>query len=143
MNARYQVVVVHKDMERLRTEVVESVTEAATSVLHDPDLLTFPGRVADVDEYSQVAVIYLGSAAGATDSDVCGHIETAVRHQIPILPVVLGDVANKLPALISTLRAEDWTSNRSKATGQLLAMLAITEKERKIFMALPLMRWSG
>ena len=35
MNARYQVVVVHKDMERLRAEVVESVKEAATGVLHD------------------------------------------------------------------------------------------------------------
>lgn len=138
MNARYQVVVVHKDMERLRAEVVESVAEAAAGVLHDPDLLTFPDRIADVDEYSPVAVIYLGSAAGATDSDVCGHIETAIRRQFPILPVVLGDlddVANKLPAIISTLQAEDWTSNRSKVTGQLLAMLALTEKERKIFIS--------
>ena len=137
MNARYQVVVVHKDMERLRDEVVEVVVEAAANVLHDPDLLTFPAHVADVDEYSQVAVIYLGSVAGATDSAVCGHIETAVRRQIPILPVVLGDVDNKLPAIISTLRAEDWTrtSNRSKATGHLLAMLALTEKERKLFIS--------
>lgn len=135
MNARYQVVIVHKDMERLQSEVVKSVVDAAAGVLHDPDLLTFPARVTDTDEYSQVAVIYLGSAAGATDSDVCGHIETAIRRQFPILPVVLGDVSNKLPAIISKLHAEDWTSNQSKATGHLLAKLALTEKERKIFIS--------
>ena len=135
MNARYQVVVVHKDMERLRAEVVESVKEAATGVLHDLDLLTFPRRISDVDDRFPVAVIYLGNVAGATDSDVCGHIEIAVRRQFPILPVVLGDVANKLPALISTLNAKDWTSNRSEVTGHLLAMLALTERERKIFVS--------
>ena len=135
MNARYQVVVVHKDMERLRAEIVESVKEAATGVLHDPNLLTFPRRIADVDDRSHVAVIYLGNAAGATDSDVCGHIESAVRRQFPILPVVLGDVDNKLPALISTLNAKDWISNRAEVTGQLLAMLALTERERKIFVS--------
>ena len=139
MNARYQVVVIHKDMDQLRTEVVASVAEAATDILHDPNLLTFPCRIEDVDEHSHVAVVYLGSMAGATDSDVCDHMETAVHHHFPILPVVRngdpGDVVDKLPALISTLHAEDWTSNRSKVTDHLLTMLALVEKERKIFIS--------
>ena len=139
MNARYQVVFIHKDMEPLRIEVEDSVAKAANDILHDPNLLTFPCRIEDVDERSHVAVVYLGSTTGAADSDVCGHIETAIRCNFPILPVVRnsdpGNVANKLPASISTLCAENWTSNRSKVTDQLLTMLALVEKERKIFIS--------
>lgn len=139
MNARYQVVVIHKDMERLRTDVVASVAKSAAAILHDPNLLTFPGRITDVDDRSQVAVVYLGNKAGATDNEVCDAVETAMRRQFPILPVVHScdprDVGNMLPSVISTIHAEDWTSNRSKVMDQLLRLLELVEKERKVFVS--------
>ena len=139
MNARYQVVVIHKEMERLRTEVVGFVLKAATGILHDSTLLTFPRLIEDADGYSQVAVIYLGNKAGATDSGIHDQIETAMHRQFPILPIVRsddpGELPTKLPPAISTLHAEDWIGERSKIVGHLLAMLGLAERDRKLFIS--------
>lgn len=139
MTALYQVVVIHKDMEESRSEVVSSVREAVTGILHNADLLTFPRHIEDVDDRSQVAVIYLGSRAGVTDRGIHGQIETAMRRQFPILPVVhgsgSGQVEAKLPLVISALHAEDWASEESKITRHLLTMLGLAERERRLFVS--------
>ncbi len=139
MSARYQVVVIHKDMEGLRSEVVSSVREAVTGILHNADLLTFPRLIEDVDDRSQVAVIYLGSRAGATDRGIHGQLEAALRHHFPVLPVVHGSdpgqVEAKLPLVISALHAEDWASEESKITRHLATMLGLAERERRLFVS--------
>lgn len=139
MNARYQVVVIHKGMEELRSEIENSVREAATGILHDAALLAFPRHIEDADDRSPVAVIYLGSNAGAADSGVRNQIVAAMRRHFPILPVVRnddpGEVPTKLPPVINALHAEDWLDEQPKVVGHLLTVLGLAERERRLFIS--------
>lgn len=138
MASAYDLVILHAGLDELASEVRDAI-RAATGEIHlQPDLVTFTDELDLVVDH-HAAVVYLGNTAGPGDADVNAQLQLAIGNDIPILPLVrqsdFGKVSEKLPDSIKRVNAIDWDARRGEAKNALLAMLGLTEADRRVFLS--------
>ena len=130
---------VHRGLDEFAEEVREAVRDATEEILLQPDLVTFKDDLTGSSPDDHTIVAYLANQAGASDATVGVLMADALAHQIPVLPLSRtsdpGAVSDKLPNLITRINAIDWDARRGEALAAILAMLGLTEPERRVFLS--------
>ena len=139
-NPTYVLPIVHRHREELAREVGGAVRDAAAKVVGHTALVDVTNRIPDVSPPgTHVVLIYLGSRAGAQDSNVDAEIQKALWSGHAVLPVIRSSepdpVSDMLPARIKHLNAVDWDWDRSLAQGTILRLLGLVEDERRLFLS--------
>jgi len=138
MAPTYTLVILHQGLDDLADELRDAIRATTGDVHLQPDLVTFSDNV-EVPPNEHVAVVYLGTEAGATDADIDAQLQAAIDNDIPILPLVResdpGDTSAKLPERIRRINALDWDSRRGEAKNAVLVLLGLTEPDRRVFLS--------
>ena len=138
-NPTYLLPIVHSGREGLAREIGDAVCEAAAEVLGREDAIDVVERVPDIAPATHGVVIYVGSRAGAQDSEVDAEIEKALRNGLAVLPVIRSSephaVTAMLPARITRLNAVDWEHDRPLALATIMRLLGFVEDERRVFLS--------
>lgn len=136
MEAAYCIVLAHHNRDVFARQVESAVKTAAQELLIDCDLLEFTTQLAEPKTHQ--VVVYLGSEDGHQCDELNQIVDTALRWDVAILPVIescRSNVIAGLPKDIAQINAALWRGNGAGVAASLLAILGLVEKERKLFIS--------